>query len=99
MADGPVAVAFGFSTSVWRGMPLPAALGAVGMPGCTLYTSVDFLAFATAVNARATVALAVPAAPALAGLTFASQAISLDPTANAFGAVLTNGGLAILGEL
>jgi hypothetical protein len=31
----------GVSTSAWQGLPLPLSLAGVGLPGCTLYTSVD----------------------------------------------------------
>ena len=99
VVDGSVAIATGLSNVVWQGVSLPVVMDAVGMPGCTVYTSIDFFDFVTAVGGRATFTLTVPASPALAGLQFANQAVSFDPGANALGAVLTNSGFGIVGGI
>ncbi|HMQ22111.1 MAG TPA: hypothetical protein PKE00_06455, partial [Planctomycetota bacterium] len=38
----------GTSSSMWGNTPLPLALGAFGLPGCQLYTSVDHVHVARA---------------------------------------------------
>jgi len=97
--DGPVLFVTGFSTTTWSGVPLPAPLDALGMPGCTAYGSVERCDLATAVLGRATLSLPVPNMPSLVGLTFVNQAVAADPGRNAFGAVVSNAGIGVIGAL
>ena len=97
--DGPVLFATGFSTTTWLGVSLPAPLDAIGLPGCALYGSVDQLDFGIATLGRATLSLPVPNVPSLAGITFVNQALASDPGVNAFGAVVSNAGIGVIGVL
>lgn len=90
-ASAPAAMgALGLSSSTWGGVPLPADLGTLGMPGCTQFVSVDVATFLPAGAGTASWSIPVPAQSALVGTTVFLQALVLDATANAFGAVVTN---------
>jgi len=94
-SGAPALLALGSSNTTWSGLPLPAPLATLGMPGCDLLVAFEQqLAMATAGN-TASVAVSVPAQSALIGATFYLQAAVLDPPANPFGAV-ASGGLAVV---
>lgn len=88
--NAPVLFAIGFSRSTVAGVPLPLPLDGLGMPGCTLFASLDLSGLTTAVGSRATQSLTVPADPSLRGASFYCQAGVADPAANATGLVVTD---------
>lgn len=87
----------GFSDSSFLGAPLPMDLGAFGLPGCSLLTSVDWEVWAPAVAGKATTAITVPLQRALLGLELFAQALVLDRTA-AIPAAMSNGGRITIGN-
>jgi hypothetical protein len=92
-ASSAIYMVFGFSNTVWNSFPLPLALNAFGMPGCTSYVSVDSGVVVLGSGGAATWSLAVPNNPAFTGIQFYNQAISIDPAAgNPAGAVVSNAG-------
>lgn len=98
---GPQRVALlfvGASDSVWHGVPLPADLTPVGMPGCTLLTSIEMILVALVHDGQAEWQIFIPPEPRLLGASFFAQAMALDARANAFGAVLSGGRQATIGN-
>lgn len=94
---GATVMLLGFSKTMLGGLPLPVDLGAIGMPGCTLYQSSD-LAFPIAnVRGRAAWAVAICDCPSLSGTEFHNQAIALDPGANALGLIASDASTARIG--
>ena len=91
------AISIGFSNQQWNGNPLPWDLGTIGMTGCTLHVSPDFVSFAPVVAGRATLSWQVPNAPGLIGTRFFDQGFALDPAANPLGAIVSNAGAGIVG--
>ncbi|MGA0868177.1 MAG: hypothetical protein ACO3UM_04535, partial [Planctomycetota bacterium] len=89
----------GFSTALWGSLPLPAALDGLGMTGCSLLVAAD-LPFPLVADPRgnASWTLPIPADRTLLGQHFHQQAVALDPTANAFGATLSNAGTGRVGR-
>jgi hypothetical protein len=71
--------ASGFGNAQWNGVPLPFDLGVLGLPGCSLYVAADVLDVRTPANGVAELAIALPAAPALAGTRLYHQAGALTP--------------------
>ena len=55
------------------------------------------MAGVNATNGIATLPLSVPNTPALKGVTFLTQALSVDAKINAFGGVMTNGATVVVG--
>ncbi len=90
-------VIFGFSNTDWAGIPLPADLTPFGLPGCTVYLSVDAAFPVANPSGTAQFDLPIPNDPSLVGLTFFNQALVLDPGVNFFGAVVTNAGEGVIG--
>jgi len=88
-------VAFGASDTLVNGVPvLPFDLGAIGMPGCTLYQSTDIFGLGTTGNygtGQATFTLGIPSNPALWGQHFYFQAISYAPGVNSLDSITSNG--------
>jgi hypothetical protein len=91
------AISIGFSDVQWNGNPLPWDLGTIGMTGCTLHVSPDFVSFAPVVAGRATLAWQLPNAPGLIGTRFFDQGFALDPGINPLGAIVSNAGAGIVG--
>jgi PKD repeat protein len=83
-------VILGLSNLVGPLGPLPSDLGLIGMPGCPLHTSPDFTATILAAGPAGTLSLNFPAVPANAGFRFYMQGLTLDPSANAFGATMSD---------
>jgi hypothetical protein len=77
----------GTSDTDWLGTPLPLDLAPFGMPGCELFTSIDWTALAVPVGRSARTALAIPSQRALLGARIFVQAIATDPSATIPGAV------------
>jgi hypothetical protein len=88
--NGVAALAIGSSDQTWIGGPLPLDLSALGMPGCTLRVSTEFVASMLLSGGNATLAWQLPLTPSLAGFQFFTQALVLEPAANPFGAVMSN---------
>jgi len=79
--------------------PLPLDLGTFGIPGCTLYASLDFVTFVVGATGHARFALAIPDDPVFVGTRFQQQAVVPDPTAgNALGVVLSDAMTAQIGR-
>jgi hypothetical protein len=96
----PIAVPFGllgFSDQHWDGYPLPFDLSGIGMTGCWLYNDIAQATLLYRDVSTASWSLRVPNMPVLAGVEAFFQVLVLDPGANAFGGVLTNGGRATIG--
>src|SRR5262249_32102316 len=99
-ANGLGAIAIGFSNTTWSGGALPASLAPLGMPGCTLFARPAALfTLQAAAPGRATLTWSLPNIAAFAGTQFFAQAIALAPGVNAFGAVVSNAGAAVVGAL
>lgn len=84
-------LAIGLSRTTWNALPLPFSLAGLGMPGCSLFTSVD-LALAT-VPAAGSASWSIPICDCQGaiGLAFFLQALVLDPAAgNSAMAIVTN---------
>jgi hypothetical protein len=79
--------------------PLPQDLTAFGMPGCRLYVApLDALAGLTDAVGVLRLALTIPNRPDLVGAILYSQALVVDPGANAAGLVTTNYGRLLVGR-
>lgn len=87
----PSVVAFGTSNAAFGSppVPLPLSLQAVGMPGCTLYTSADILLSTTVSGANATASFPVPMVPQLVGARFYLQGFAAEPGGNPAGLIAT----------
>lgn len=78
-ANTGVALYFGASNTVWGTTPLPLSLGSIGIPGCTLYVSVDAsISLTTNAGGVASLSATVPNNPALVGGTFYTQFAIVD---------------------
>lgn len=73
-------------------------LGIVGAPGCFAHVAVDAVALVAGAAGAASFSLAVPLTPALAGYQLHTQAIVVDPAANAFGGVVSDAATATVGN-
>ncbi len=93
----PAAMFLGFSNKTWGAIPLPLKLDGVGLTGCSLLVSPDLLGVLVNQNGSATWSAPLPNNVAFAGARFHNQALVFDRRANAFGAVLSNGGTAVIG--
>ena len=87
----------GFSSTIYNGVPLPADAGPIGMPGCTLYCSLDIFELPAAVGGNSGYAVTIPNDPYFVGIEFFQQGASFDPV-NAFGAVVSNAIRATIGK-
>jgi hypothetical protein len=97
-ANTVAALILGDSATTWNGLPLPLSLAPFGAPSCSLLASLT-ATLGTGVDpaGTASVALALPANPALAGFPFWCQWFCLDVPANAFGLTFSNGGAVVVG--
>lgn len=89
--SGPITLGIGASATRWQSHVLPLDLGPLGMPGCSLRTSLDWLFPMTRTTAGARLALAMPNDPRLVGVRLYQQALVLDRPANAAGLTVSNG--------
>ncbi|HEX6811297.1 MAG TPA: kelch repeat-containing protein [Planctomycetota bacterium] len=91
----PTAMWAGASNTVFGPVTLPLALAPIGMPGCSLYASIDASVLTTATPAgQATIVLSVPNQPGLLGFEVHCQGAFFDPLANPFG-IATSGALTL----
>jgi len=87
---GAALFAFGTDMASWNGLPLPAELGNVGLPGCTLWLAPvpGAARLIGAAGGSASLPVPIPADPSLAGLVAVAQALVIDAgAANGLGAV------------
>jgi hypothetical protein len=69
--------ASGFGNTQWNGVPLPFDLGVLGLPGCSLRVAADVLDLRAPSGGVASLAIALPATPSLAGTRLYHQAAAL----------------------
>lgn len=96
----PMSMAFlsiGWSNTAWSVGPLPFDLTALGLPGCALRVSNDLLVYISGSAQTATWSLPIPSASALLGLSLHTQALSVDPGFNSFGAAMSDAATATIG--
>ena len=96
LATGIALVGFGFSNTLYSGLPLPLPLDSLGMPGCSLLASPDILTPVIGLP-TASWSMSIPNTLTLLGLPFFNQAFALDATANALGIATSNAGAGVLG--
>ena len=89
-ALGGAVIIYGFSTTSSTFGPLPLDLGFFGAPGCSAFVSPDATTFQFSGQPLIPIVAALPNAPALAGIRYHMQALSIDPSANAFGGVMSD---------
>ncbi len=87
----------GASNSQAGPVPLPLDLGAVGMAGCKLYVSPDFLSLYFSNPVKNVWETRIPQNPVLLGSSFFLQYLSKDPGTNPRGLVLSNAAKVTLG--
>lgn len=87
----------GLSDTAWTHGPLPFDLGALGMPGCTLYVRNDYVTALLNYGGTAFWNLPIPNDPRLVGLPFWLQAGALDRV-NALGMVTSNAAACVIGQ-
>lgn len=93
-ADPLALVAFIWS---FQQLPTPLDLGFLGAPGCSLFINTDAVLIGSAnVGGVATNSLAIPSAPALAGLNFFNQGVEFRSGANALGMIAANAGRGVV---
>lgn len=92
---GAAWIFLGNSKTQYGALTLPFDLGAIGMQGCALRVSGDFLYPVTNVLGAGLWTIPIPADAA--GLRFFNQAIVLDPSANSLGLTVSNGAEAVIG--
>ncbi|MCA8963806.1 MAG: hypothetical protein H6838_18895 [Planctomycetes bacterium] len=97
LSSGVALMAVGLSRQQWALGPLPALLSGYGMPGCRVYTSCDAFTAIPSSGGTATWSWNVPTWPGFLGEAFHLQGLSLDPGANAAGAVVSNAATIVLG--
>jgi hypothetical protein len=98
LAQSVVMYWWGFSNTTSPLGPLPIDLTALGAPGCFARVSLDAAVVLVGAGGIATFQFSVPNDPALLGLQFYAQGLSLDPTANALGLVATDAAGFIVGQ-
>jgi hypothetical protein len=98
-AAAPALMLLGFSDASWSGLPLPLDLSVLGAPGCALLVSPDLtLPFGTSAGGTGFLVYEVPNDLYLLGLAFYNQAWIAEPSTNALGYALSNGGAAVIGN-
>lgn len=80
---GLALVAFGTDLVRWNGQPLPIALDPLGLPACRLFVAPEPASLRPVLHggATASLALAIPNSPQLAGMVVGCQALVLDVAA------------------
>ncbi|MGB3968578.1 MAG: hypothetical protein WBO45_17720 [Planctomycetota bacterium] len=82
----------------WTRFANPVALASLGMPGCDWHVALDGVALLSGQNTQAKFSLPIPDQPSLVGIHFFHQALVLDPTANPFGAVVSEASEGVVGD-
>jgi len=88
----------GFSRTTSGFGPLPFDLTAIGAPGCSGRVSPDSTLFLSGASNAAAWSLTVPNVPAFIGTLLYNQALVLDPTVNALGAVVSDAAGMMIGS-
>lgn len=94
----PPFVLFGVSNTSHQGLALPLSLAALGMPGCSLWTSIDVVASTAASGNQASLLIGIPPTTSILGARLFGQALLFDVGANPFGATVSNGCEMIIGS-
>jgi hypothetical protein len=81
----------------WNRVP-PVSLAPLGMSGCNREVSIDAAVFVAGQDHQAVFELPIPNWPVLVGLRFHNQAVVLDPSANALGAVVSDAAEGVIGH-
>lgn len=95
--DAPLGLVLGSSRTQWLGANLPLPLGGFGMPGCSLFVSIDSVLAPMRAQAPQW-SLAVPSEVALVGARFFVQAFFEAPLANDAGILWSEAGEARIGR-
>jgi hypothetical protein len=82
----------------WNRLQSPLGLDPVGVPGCSLQIDPQYYVFLAGSNQQAKHRLAIPNYTGLVGLHLFSQAVVLDPAANALGVVMSDAAEAVIGN-
>jgi len=69
----------GFSATSWSGVPLPFDLAGLGLPGCSLYVSLDIGFGLGTGNGTVIWGSVIPSMPEIYGLEFFNQGYVFDP--------------------
>jgi hypothetical protein len=88
----------GVSNTTWGTLPLPFELSSIGMPGCSILTSADFIVPLPITAGQATWDLQLPDDDGLLGATFYQQALVLDPGIGPQIGTVSNGLVATVGN-
>ena len=77
---------------------ITVGMGAFGMPGCTLRTTIEIATPVYGAGGQAVYDLAIPNLATLIGATIHQQAVVPDPGANYIGAVMSDAAMAVIGD-
>ena len=94
---GNVVFMLGTSKEDWAGTALPMDLAGVGMPGCTLYISIETYRIVVNISPTRFWTIFVPPDPVLIGVRFYQQVLVPDARVNALGGVLSNATESMIG--
>ncbi len=94
---GYLVLMLGTSKADWAGTGLPLDLEKLGMPGCTLYISIETYRVVVNVAPSRFWTIFVPSDPALIGVRFYQQVLVPDARVNALGGVLSNATESMIG--
>lgn len=88
----------GVSRTVWSSYPLPMSLAFLGAPLCSLLASPDVvLPITTNTSGKGSFTYTIPMNFSFIGVPFFNQFLVLDPTTNALGLAVSNGGAGLIG--
>ena len=94
----PAFVTIGLSNTTWAGFFLPADLGPLGAPGCTVFASVEVAIPIPTSGGTGQLSLPIPDDPSLAGLQIFNQGVVLEPGVNPGGIIVTGAAALTLGR-
>lgn len=87
----------GRTRTLYEGLPLPASLSGLGIPGCNLLAGLDFVAGIPTLGNRGAWIVRIPGDAGLAGQALFVQSLVADPGANALGLTVSNGVEMVIG--
>ncbi len=87
---GLAAFALGTDITLSGGAPLPQDLAVIGLPGCALWIAPELLVAVATGSGTASLALALPSTPTLAGSVLGIQVLALDAAGPGFGGAVSN---------
>lgn len=91
-------VLVGFSRTVAAVGPLPFDLGPFGATGCAARVSPDAVSVAVGASNAINYSLPIPNAAAFVGIKLFTQALAIDPAANALGGVTSDAAALLIGQ-